>query len=70
MKREVDETHFMERCDDLVLMGFSGTGKTHFACALGKEACRRRMRTLYIRVPDLEEPRRAQAEKGAATPSW
>jgi DNA replication protein DnaC len=60
---ELASCGFMERCDNLVLMGFSGTGKNYFACALGKEACRQRMRTLYIRVPDLEELRRAQVEK-------
>ena len=30
-------------------------GKTYLACALAKEACASRMRTNYIRCPDLEE---------------
>ena len=33
--------------------GHKGSGKTHLACALGKEACVRQMRTKYIRLPDL-----------------
>lgn len=63
MIAELATCGFVQRCDNLVLMGFSGTGKTYFACALGKEACRQRMRTLYIRVPDLEEEHRAAIEK-------
>ena len=51
---------FAERCDNLVLQGYSGTGKTYLSCALAKEACRRRMRSFYARVPDVEELRRAQ----------
>ena len=54
---------FAERCDNLVLQGYSGTGKTYLSCALAKEACRRRMRSFYVRVPDVEEPRRAQVDR-------
>ena len=35
--------------------GFTGSGKTHLACALGKEACRHLHRTRYIRMPDMLE---------------
>ena len=31
------------------------TGKTHLACALAKAACARRVRSCYIRQPDLED---------------
>lgn len=34
---------FMERCEDLVLMGDVGTGKTHMAGALCQPACDRRL---------------------------
>lgn len=54
---------FVERCDNLVLQGFSGTGKTYLGCALAKESCRRRLRAYYVRVPDLEETRRAMLVK-------
>ncbi|WP_430623827.1 ATP-binding protein [Olsenella kribbiana] len=33
----------------------AGTGKTYLACTLAKEACTSRVRTNYIRCPDLEE---------------
>lgn len=28
-------------------------GKSHLACALGKQACKRGLRTLYVRMPDM-----------------
>ena len=54
---------FAERCDNVVFQGYSGTGKTYAGCALAKECCRRRMRSFYVRIPDLEERRRAEIEK-------
>lgn len=40
---------------NIVLQGLTGTGKTYLACAIAKEACRKRIRSHYIRIPDLEE---------------
>lgn len=57
---------FVERCDNLVLQGFSGTGKTYMSCALAKESCRHRLRAYYVRVPDLEEARRAMVAKSGS----
>ena len=37
----------------IVLQGYTGSGKTFLACALGKEACRQQIKTRYIRLPDL-----------------
>ena len=37
----------------VVFQGFTGSGKSYLACALGKEACKRGIRTRYIRMPDL-----------------
>lgn len=37
----------------IVLQGFTGSGKTYLACALGKQACLNQFRALYIRLPDL-----------------
>ena len=38
-----------------LINGFTGSGKTHFGCALGKEACGHIYRTIYIRTPELLE---------------
>ena len=45
---------FAERGSNVVIEGFTGSGKSYMSCAIAKEACRRRMRAHYIRVPDLE----------------
>lgn len=37
----------------IILQGFTGSGKTYLACALGKQACLGQIRTRYIRLPDL-----------------
>lgn len=52
---ELSTCSFAERGQNIVLQGLTGTGKTHLACAITKEACRKRIRSHYIRIPDLEE---------------
>lgn len=37
----------------IILQGFTGSGKTYLACALGKQACLNQIRVRYIRLPDL-----------------
>ncbi|OUP19130.1 hypothetical protein B5F29_10005 [Lachnoclostridium sp. An196] len=37
----------------IILQGFTGSGKTYLACALGKEACLNHVRVRYVRLPDL-----------------
>jgi len=44
---------FIDNNIDVILHGFTGSGKSYLACALGKEACLRGVRTRYIRLPDL-----------------
>ena len=44
---------FINNATNLVINGFTGSGKTHLSCALGKEACLRLHRTKYIRMPEL-----------------
>lgn len=56
---------FIERNDNVVLQGLTGTGKTYLACALAKAACAKRIRSCYIRQPDLEELWRESREKPA-----
>ena len=37
----------------IILQGFTGSGKTYLACALGKQACLNQIKTKYVRLPDL-----------------
>ena len=44
---------FVSDAKNVVFRGFTGSGKSYLACALGKEACKQGIRTRYIRLPDL-----------------
>ena len=44
---------FLDRCEDVVLAGPVGTGKSHLAIGLGVEAARRGRRVLFVRAADL-----------------
>lgn len=44
---------FMDKADNIVIVGPIGTGKTHLAIALGVEAARRRTSVAFIRAADL-----------------
>jgi len=46
---------WIERHQNLLLTGPTGTGKTWLACALGHRACRDNHSVLYLRVPRLLE---------------
>ncbi len=48
------ESYFHES-RNIIINGYTGAGKTHLACAIGKEACRRLHKTRYIRMPLLLE---------------
>ena len=48
------ESYFLE-ARNIIINGYTGAGKTHLACAIGKEACRRLHKTKYIRMPLLLE---------------
>ena len=50
---ELGTSQFVANATDVILEGFTGTGKRHLACALGKQACKHGLRTLYVRMPDL-----------------
>ena len=52
---ELSSCGFLKRATNVVVEGFTGSGKSFLACCLAKEACRRRTRSFYIRIPDLEE---------------
>jgi DNA replication protein DnaC len=50
---ELARCEFVERRENLLLVGGPGTGKTHLATALGVEACGRGKRVRFHRVTEL-----------------
>jgi DNA replication protein DnaC len=44
---------FIDTSTSVIFHGFSGSGKSYLACALGRQACLQGIRTRYIRTPDL-----------------
>jgi DNA replication protein DnaC len=44
---------FIDTNTSVIFHGFTGSGKSFFACALGRQACMQGIRTRYIRIPDL-----------------
>ena len=59
--RELAECKFIGAAENVIIIGKSGTGKTHFATALGIEACRKNRRVRFSTacqlVRDLQEAR-------------
>lgn len=55
---------FAEAHTDIIIVGYTGTGKTYLSCALAKQACKRRLRTLYMRMPDLFMDREEKLSAG------
>lgn len=55
---------FVDTRTDVIIEGFTGTGKTHLACAVGKQACKHGISTLYLRMPDLLMAHRDAMDSG------
>ena len=51
--QELSMCQFISRCAHIILQGFTGSGKTFLACAIAKQACKQRIKTRYIRLPDI-----------------
>lgn len=54
MLLELSTCSFAKTQTNVVFHGMTGSGKSYLGCALLKEACHKRLRCLYVRVPDLE----------------
>jgi DNA replication protein DnaC len=51
--QELASCTYIKHRRNIIFQGFTGSGKTYLACALGKAACKQEIRTRYIRLPDL-----------------
>ena len=50
---ELLRCEYLERRENVLLIGGSGSGKTHLATVLGMEACGRGKRVRFFRVTEL-----------------
>lgn len=50
---ELSTCQFIANNRNISFQGFTGSGKSFLACAIGREACKQGIRTRYIRIPDL-----------------
>lgn len=44
---------FVSAATNLIITGATGAGKTFLSCVIGVEACKKTLRTCYIRMPDM-----------------
>ena len=51
--QELETLEFIGNKENIILIGTPGAGKTHYATALGIEACMRGKSVLFITVPNL-----------------
>lgn len=46
---------FIPACRNIIMVGPTGTGKTHLAQAIGNECCKRRIKTYFVKMQELKE---------------
>lgn len=62
----VGTCQFAETSTDIIIEGFTGSGKTHLMCAFAKQACKSGLSTLYVRMPDLLLARQDAIDTGTS----
>ena len=60
---ELSTCQFVHNYSNIIFQGFTGSGKSFFACSIGRQACKQSIRTRYIRIPDLLMERDEAAEE-------
>lgn len=48
---------FINTATNIIIQGFTGSGKTYLSCAIAKEACKQDIRTFTIRLPEMLQKR-------------
>lgn len=44
---------YINKHENLIIVGATGSGKSYIACALGVEACNATLKLMYVRLPNL-----------------
>lgn len=67
-RQEVEEFSFIERKENLILMGAVGTGKSHLASAIGLEACQKGKKVKFYTAAGLANLLFEKNKKGLLNP--
>ena len=51
--KKIVTNEYINRHENLIIFGATGSGKSYIACALGVEACNATLKVMYVRLPDL-----------------
>ncbi len=70
MLAELASCSFVAGHTNIVLQGFTGSGKSYLGSALAKAACQHRYRAHLIRMPDLLEVWRMAADRPQGVPKF
>ena len=51
--KKIATNEYIDRHENLIIVGATGSGKSYIACALDVEACNATLKVMYVRLPDL-----------------
>lgn len=63
-QEDIESCSFVENCQNLILYGGVGNGKTHMAIACGSAACNKGLRVLFTTIADLVVKMQGAAMEG------